>query len=277
MKKAGRYVTAMIAAVLALNFASFTAAEEVFTEEAAMELPMVETTVELPIEEEIAAPAPEMPVEEEVAASAPEMPVQEEAAAPVEDNNADLATVGDAQNEAASENTEAIEAQNTVSVPENVTAEEITEAEDNQADNTETVEEEIEVQNDPADVTIDAEEENTEDNTEEAEETEEHEVEEISKEESEESIEEALDPDRYVEIQLSWGDEEAAVGSTAHFTAVLHGYENVKYTLQWQHSTDSENWENVENATDGTYSVVATKENCHDTWRVKVVITGTEA
>ena len=195
MKKAGRYVTAMIAAVMALNFASFTAAEdvfteEVFTEEAAIELPMVETTVELPIEEE------------------------------------------------------------------------------------------IEVQNDPADVTIDAEEENTEDNTEEAEEaeeTEENEVEEISEEESEESIEEALDPDRYVEIQLSWGDEEAAVGSTAHFTAVLHGYENVEYTLQWQHSTDSENWENVENATDGTYSVVATKENCHDTWRVKVVITGTEA
>ena len=141
MKKAGRYVTAMLAAVMALNFASFTAAEEVFTEEAAMELPMVETTVELPIEEEIAAPAPEMPV-------------QEEAAAPVEDNNADVATVGDAQNEAASENTEAIEAQNTVSVPENVTAEEITEAEDNQADNTETTEEEIEVQNDPADVII---------------------------------------------------------------------------------------------------------------------------
>ena len=60
MKKAGRYVTAMIAAVMALNFASFTAAEEVFTEEAAMELPMAETTVELPIEEEIAAPAPDM-------------------------------------------------------------------------------------------------------------------------------------------------------------------------------------------------------------------------
>ena len=268
MKKAGRYVTAMLAAVMALNFASFTAAEEVFTEEAVMELPMVETTVELPIEEEIAAPAPEMPV-------------QEEAAAPVEDNNADVATVGDAQNEAASENTEAIEEQNTVSVPENVTAEEITEAEDNQADNTETTEEEIEVQNDPADVTIDAEEENTEDNTEEVEETEEeteeNEVEEISKEESEESIEEALDPDRYVEIQLSWGDEEAAVGSTAHFTAVLHGYDNVEYTLQWQHSSDSENWEDVENATETTYDVVATKENCHDTWRVKVVITGAEA
>ena len=264
MKKAGRYVTAMLAAVMALNFASFTAAEEVFTEEAAMELPMVETTVELPIEEEIAAPAPEMPV-------------QEEAAAPVEDNNEDLATVGDVQNEAASENTEAIEEQNTVTVPENVTAEEITEAEDNQADNTETVEEEIEVQNDPADVIIDAEEENTEDSTEEVEETEENEVEEISEEESEESIEEALDPDRYVEIQLSWGDEEAAVGSTAHFTAVLHGYDNVEYTLQWQHSTDSENWENVENATDTTYDVVATKDNCHDTWRVKVVITGAEA
>ena len=277
MKKAGRYVTAMIAVVMTLNFASFTAAEEVFTEEAAMELPMVETTVELPIEEEIAAPAPEMPVEEEAPAPAPEMPVQEEAAAPVEDNNADLASVGDVQNEAASENTEAIEEQNTVSVPENVTAEEITEAEDNQADTTETVEEEIEVQNDPADVTIDAEEENTEDSTEEVEETEENEVEEISEEESEESIEEALDPDRYVEIQLSWGDEEAAVGSTAHFTAVLHGYDNVEYTLQWQHSTDSENWENVENATDTTYDVVATKDNCHDTWRVKVVITGTEA
>ena len=260
MKKAGRYVTAMIAAVMALNFASFTAAEdvfteEVFTEEAAMELPMVETTVELPIEEEIAAPAPEMPVQEEVETPAPEMPVQEETAVQVEENNEDHACADDVQNEAEyeipSENTEAIEEQNTVSAPEN----------------------------EPVDETIEMEEEKVEETVEEetAEETNENEVEEISEEESEESIEEVLNPDRYVEIQLSWGEEEAAFGSTAHFTAVLHGYDNVEYTLQWQHSTDGENWENVENATDTTYSVVATKENCHDTWRVKVVIAGTEA
>ena len=269
MKKAGRYVTAMIAAVMALNFASFTAAEEVFTEEAAMELPMVETTVELPIEEEIEAPAPEMPVEEEAPASAPEMSVEEEAPAPapempvqeeaaaMEENNEDTCTEDvqtEAEIEVPAENTEAIEEQNTVSVPENELADETIEMEE------ETV----------AETAEETEEETTE-------ETEENEVEEISEEESEESIEEALDPDRYVEIQLSWGDEEAAVGSTAHFTAVLHGYDNVEYTLQWQHSTDSENWENVENATDTTYDVVATKDNCHDTWRVKVVIIGAEA
>ena len=267
MKKAGRYVTAMIAAVMALNFASFTAAEdvfteEVFTEEAAIELPMVETTVELPIEEEIAAPAPEMPVQEEVETPAPEMPVQEETAVQVEENNEDLACADDVQNEAEyeipSENTEAIEEQDTVSVPENEPVDETIETEEEKAEETveeiveETVEETAEVTN-------------------------ENEVEEISEEESEESIEEVLNPDRYVDIQLSWGEEEAAVGSTAHFTAVLHGYDNVEYTLQWQHSTDGENWENVENATDMTYSVVATKENCHGTWRVKVVIAGTEA
>ena len=201
MKKAGRYVTAMIAAVMTLNLAGFTAAEEVLTEETAMESPMEEITVEQPIQE-VTTPAPEQQVQEEV----------------VEDEN--------------------------------------------------------EVQNAPSDVNYDAEGEKTEDSTEEIEEK--KEVEEIN-EEAVESIEEALDPNRNVEIQLNWGDEEAAVGSTAHFTAVLHGYENVEYSLQWQHSTDSENWENVENATDATYSVVATKENCHDTWRVKVVITGTEA
>ena len=43
MKKAGRYVTAMLAAVMTLNLATFTMAEEVYTEEAAMELPMVAT------------------------------------------------------------------------------------------------------------------------------------------------------------------------------------------------------------------------------------------
>ena len=202
MKKAGRYVTAIIAAVMALNLAGFSAAEEVLTEEAAMEFPMEEITVEQPIPE--------------VTTLAPEQQVQEEA---FEDEN--------------------------------------------------------EVQNAPSDVNYDAEEEKAEDSTEEIEKK--TEVEEINEEEAAESIEEALDPNRNVEIQLNWGDEEAAVGSTAHFTAVLHGYENVKYTLQWQHSTDSENWENVENAIDATYSVVATKENCHDTWRVKVVITGTEA
>ena len=198
MKKAGRYVTAIIAAVMALNLAGFSAAEEVLTEEAAMEFPMEEITVEQPIPE-VTTPAPEQQIKED----------------------------------------------------------------------------ENEVQNAPSDVNYDAEEEKAEDSTEEIEEK--KEVEEISEEEAAESIEEALDPNRNVEIQLNWGDEEAAVGSTAHFTAVLHGYENVEYTLQWQHSTDSENWENVENATDATYSVVATKENCHDTWRVKVVITGTEA
>ena len=201
MKKAGRYVTAIIAAVMALNLAGFSAAEEVLTEEAAMEFPMEEITVEQPIPE-VTTPAPEQQVQEEA----------------FEDEN--------------------------------------------------------EVQNAPSDVNYDAEEEKAEDSTEEIEEK--KEVEEIN-EEAVESIEEALDPDRYVEIQLSWGDEEAAVGSTAHFTAVLHGYDNVEYTLQWQHSTDSENWENVENATDTTYDVVATKDNCHDTWRVKVVITGAEA
>ena len=264
MKKAGRYVTAMIAAVMALNFASLTAAEdvfmeEVFTEEAAMELPMVETTVELPIEEEIAAPAPEMPVQEEVETPAPEMPVQEETAVQVKENNEDLACADDVQNEAEyeipSENTEAIEEQNTVSAPENEPVDETIEMEEEKVE--ETVEETVEEET--------------------AEETNENEVEEISEEESEESIEEVLNPDRYVDIQLSWGEEEAAVGSTAHFTAVLHGYDNVEYTLQWQHSTDGENWENIENATDTTFSVVATKENCHDTWRVKVVIAGTEA
>ena len=64
MKKAGRYVTAIIAAVMALNLAGFSAAEEVLTEEAAMEFPMEEITVEQPIQE-VTTPAPEQQVQEE--------------------------------------------------------------------------------------------------------------------------------------------------------------------------------------------------------------------
>ena len=85
MKKTKRYVTAMLAAVLALNFASLTSAEEVFTEETAIELPVEEITVEEPIQEEVAVPVQEQPVQEEVAVPAQEQPVQEEVAAPAQE------------------------------------------------------------------------------------------------------------------------------------------------------------------------------------------------
>ena len=68
-------------------------------------------------------------------------------------------------------------------------------------------------------------------------------------------------------------DEKACLGSTVRFTAVLNGYDNAVYSLQWQQSEDGAIWENMQSANSANLEVVASEENMHDFWRVQVIIT----
>ena len=60
------------------------------------------------------------------------------------------------------------------------------------------------------------------------------------------------------------------------FVAVLYGYDNLEYTVQWQQSTDNANWNDVSDATDLRYLETITYDNYRDYWRVLVYITGVE-
>ena len=53
-------------------------------------------------------------------------------------------------------------------------------------------------------------------------------------------------------------------------TAVLHGYENVTYHLQWQVSTDGTAWTDMAGETGTTTTVLVTEENYLNYWRVLV-------
>ena len=53
-------------------------------------------------------------------------------------------------------------------------------------------------------------------------------------------------------------------------TAELTGYDNVPYTLQWQRKPADADWEDIEGATDLTYTFTLNEENSGYSWRVAV-------
>ena len=87
------------------------------------------------------------------------------------------------------------------------------------------------------------------------------------------TLEDQLNPDRYMDVYISWKDGRKEIGNEAILVAVLYGYDNLVYTLQWQNSKDDANWTDVPGATDARLCVVATEENACDFWRVQVIIT----
>ena len=84
----------------------------------------------------------------------------------------------------------------------------------------------------------------------------------------------ALNPDRTIDIYYSWNNQQPALGGEVTFVAVLYGYDNLEYTIQWQKSKNNEEWTNIPNASSLRYSDVMTMENYLDYWRVQVFITG---
>ena len=88
-----------------------------------------------------------------------------------------------------------------------------------------------------------------------------------------ETIEDMLDPNRTIDIYADWGGGELYFGDESTLIAVLHGYDNAVYTVQWQTSRDGAEWQDIEGATETRYTMIVTEENYLDYWRVVVTIT----
>ena len=91
-----------------------------------------------------------------------------------------------------------------------------------------------------------------------------------------ETLEDVLDPNRSIRIYYSWNDMEPALGGEVTFIAVLIGYDNLEYTIQWQQSSNYVDWTDVTGSTEARHTEVITRDNYKDYWRVQVRITDVE-
>lgn len=71
-------------------------------------------------------------------------------------------------------------------------------------------------------------------------------------------------------VAISAESDVVELGGDMVLTAVLTGFEDLNYTLQWQFSTDNVNWADVDGATGSTLRVQMTEENRDYFWRVSV-------
>ena len=71
-------------------------------------------------------------------------------------------------------------------------------------------------------------------------------------------------------VAISAESDVVELGDDMVLTAVLTGFEDLNYTLQWQFSTDNANWANVDGATGSTLRVQMNEENRDYFWRVSV-------
>lgn len=86
------------------------------------------------------------------------------------------------------------------------------------------------------------------------------------------SVIDALNPDRYIDIYAAWEGDTLYFGETATLIAVLYGYDNAVYTLQWQTSPDDVNWTDLENGNESRYTLTVTEDNYDNYWRIQVLI-----
>lgn len=71
-------------------------------------------------------------------------------------------------------------------------------------------------------------------------------------------------------VAISAESDVVELGGDMVLTAILTGFEDLNYTLQWQFSTDNENWADVDGATGSTLRVQMNEENRDYFWRVSV-------
>ena len=71
-------------------------------------------------------------------------------------------------------------------------------------------------------------------------------------------------------VAISAESDVVELGGDMVLTAVLTGFEDLNYTLQWQFSTDNANWADVDGATGATLRVQMNEENRDYFWRVSV-------
>ena len=89
------------------------------------------------------------------------------------------------------------------------------------------------------------------------------------------TLKDKLNPDRYIDVYAT-AENGLYFGREATMVAVLYGYDNAIYTLQWQNSKDGENWTDIPGATESRWTVVVTEENYLDYWQIQVTITGVQ-
>lgn len=83
-----------------------------------------------------------------------------------------------------------------------------------------------------------------------------------------------LAPTRSLTVTADLGEGELYFGDEVTMTATLNGYDKLVYTIQWQSSTDNENWNNVSGENGETMTVTCTEDNYLLYWRAVVTITG---
>ena len=83
----------------------------------------------------------------------------------------------------------------------------------------------------------------------------------------------ALNPERTIDIYYSWNNMKPAIGVEVTFIAVLYGYDNLDYSIQWQQSKNNENWLDIPGSNETRHSEIVTRDNYKDFWRVQVTIT----
>ena len=71
-------------------------------------------------------------------------------------------------------------------------------------------------------------------------------------------------------VAISAESDVVELGGDMVLTAILTGFEDLNYTLQWQFSTDNANWADVDGATGSTLRVQMNEENRDYFWRVSV-------
>lgn len=100
-------------------------------------------------------------------------------------------------------------------------------------------------------------------------------TEDILNETTEENIPESENkPERHITVDVTWDVPDPVIGDTAHFKAIMEGYEGLQYTVQWQYSPDEETWYDIPNETSTTMDVVVTPENNIVYWRILVYVEG---
>ena len=81
-----------------------------------------------------------------------------------------------------------------------------------------------------------------------------------------------LQSDRSIKLSMTWDSDQPKYGSIAKIQAELIGYDNLKYSLQWQKSMDDTNWNDVNGATQDTLIIVLSEETDHCYWRIIVFV-----
>ena len=88
------------------------------------------------------------------------------------------------------------------------------------------------------------------------------------------TLQDQLNPERSIDVYAAWEGETLYLDSEATLIAVLHGYDNAVYTLQWQYSPDNATWYDLEGAEEARCTLTVTEENYQYFWRIQATITG---